>query len=86
MTDKGFTVPPVSFDRVFILTHIYRHFLLEGVDLRQVMIYFLLKADNASEKEKAEAMCLLEELRINRFAGAVMWVLHECLGLLMEKI
>ena len=37
LTDKGFAVPPASFNRVFILTHIYRHFLFEGVGLRQVM-------------------------------------------------
>lgn len=85
LTDKGFAVPPASFNRVFILTHIYRHFLFEGVGLRQVMDYFfVLKADKTSEKEKAEAMGLLEELRMKRFAGAVMWVLHECLGLSMD--
>ena len=42
MTDKGFAVPPIEFNRVFILTHIYRHFLFEGIGLRQLMDYYLL--------------------------------------------
>ena len=87
LTDKGFAVPPASFNKVFILTHIYRHFLFEGVGLRQVMDYFfVLRADKASEKEKAEAMRLFEKLRMKRFAGAVMWVLYECLGLTMDYL
>lgn len=81
-TKKGFAVPPSSFNRVFILTHIYRHFLFEGVGLRQIMDYFfVLKTDKVNKKEKEKVMRLLSELRMTRFAGAVMWVLHECLGL-----
>lgn len=46
-TDLGFNVPPARFNRIFILTHIYRHFLFEGVGLRQLMdYYFVLKARN----------------------------------------
>ena len=82
LTEKGFAVPPVGFNRVFVLTHIYRHFLFEGVGLRQVMDYFfVLKADKANEQEKEETMHVLADLRMKRFAGAVMWVLHERLGL-----
>lgn len=81
-TEKGFDVPPLAFNRIFILTHIYRHFLFEGVGLRQIMDYFfVLKADKINKKEKEKAMRLLSDLRMKRFAGAVMWVLHECLGL-----
>lgn len=85
LTEKGFAVPPANFNRVFVLTHIYRHFLFEGVGVRQIMDYFfVLKADKANEREKEKAMRLLTDLRMKRFAGAVMWVLHECLGL--EKV
>lgn len=81
-TDKGFAVPPSRFNRVFILTHIYRHFLFEGVGLRQVMdYYFVLKSNKPSECEKAEAMAVLSNLRMVRFTQAVMWVLNVCLGL-----
>lgn len=81
-TEKGFAVPPVSFNRVFLLTHIYRHFLFEGVGLRQVMdLYYVLKNEKANENERRDAMSILTKLRMKRFAEAVMWVLNECFGL-----
>ena len=44
MNRKGFAMPPARFDRIFILTHIYAHFLFSGIGLRQIMdYYFLLK-------------------------------------------
>ena len=82
LTEKGFSVPPASFNRIFILTHIYRHFLFEGVGLRQIVDYFfVLKADKIDEEEKEKSMRLISNLRMKRFAEAIMWVLHECLGL-----
>ena len=58
LEEKGFAVPPPAFNRIFILTHIYRHFLFEGIGLRQVMdYYFVLR--NSSEKLRMER----EELR-----------------------
>lgn len=80
LEDKGFAVPPVEFNRIFILTHIYRHFLFEGIGLRQVIdYYFVLKANGGRDKE--EIAKILEELRLLRFTEAVMWILHEKLGL-----
>ncbi len=81
-TERGFAVPSSSFNRVFILTHIYRHFLFEGVGLRQIMDYFfVLKTDKVNEQVKEKVMRILTDLRMKRFAEALMWVLHECLGL-----
>lgn len=81
-TDKGFAIPPVAFNRVFLLTHIYRHFLFEGVGLRQIMdLFYVLKNDRASENDKIDSMSILTKLRMKRFAEAVMWVLNECFGL-----
>ena len=37
LEDKGFAVPSLEFNRIFILTHIYRHFLFEGIGLRQII-------------------------------------------------
>ena len=80
LKDKGFAVPPVEFNRIFILTHIYRHFLFEGIGLRQIVdYYFVLKANGGRDKE--EVVKVLKELRLTRFAEAVMWLLHEKLGL-----
>ena len=98
LKDKGFAVPPAEFNRIFILTHIYRHFLFEGIGLRQVVdYYFVLKGhtdgtdntdiqrlQNSKSKEnlnRNQTKELLKNLRLTRFAEAIMWILHTQLGL-----
>jgi hypothetical protein len=77
--EKGFAVPPPAFNCIFILTHIYRHFLFEGIGLRQVMdYYFVLKG--YTERTEDTAM-MLKHLRLKRFAEAIMWILHTQFGL-----
>lgn len=85
---KGFAVPPASFNVIFILTHIYRHFLFEGIGLKQVMdYYFVLKNGHTentgilSPAEKDEIKGTLKALRLTRFAEAMMWILHSQMGL-----
>ena len=81
MTEKGFAVPSLEFNRIFILTHIYRHFLFEGIGLRQLMdYYFVLRTRNIDLNK------LLVELRLQRFAAAVMWVLGHVFGLEREYL
>ncbi len=83
LEDKGFAVPSAEFNRIFILTHIYRHFLFEGVGLRQVMdYYFVLRNTNHSnytnkqdQTNDADIKEILRRLRLKKFAGAVMWVI-----------
>lgn len=85
MTDKGFSVPSLEFNRIFILTHIYRHFLFEGIGLRQLMdYYFVLRARNNNLNLDLNLNKLLRELRLMRFAAAVMWVLGHVFGLKRE--
>ncbi len=80
LKDKGFAVPPMEFNRIFILTHIYRHFLFEGIGLRQIIdYYFVLKYDVRCMKD--DEIETLRTLRLMRFADAIMWILHTQLGL-----
>lgn len=73
LEDKRFAVPPAEFNRIFILTHIYRHFLFEGVGLRQVMdYYFVLRNGHTENLDTKEILC---KFKLRKFAGAVMWVL-----------
>lgn len=74
LEDKGFAVPPREFNRIFILTHIYRHFLFEGVGLRQVMDYYFVLKDEVGGK-KDDVIKTLRSLRLEKFAGAVIWVI-----------
>lgn len=82
LEDKGFAVPSYEFNRIFILTHIYRHFLFEGVGLRQVMdYYFVLRNGRVLKEDAKEVIRTLRFLRLEKFAGAMMWVLKEKFGL-----
>lgn len=75
-TDLGFYTPPSSFNKVFLLCHIYRHFVSEGVGLRQLMdYYFVLLNSNVEENE--EVMDKIIQLGMKRFTRAVMWIMQE---------
>ena len=77
------TIPPVEFNAVFLLTHIYRHFLFEGVGLRQVMdYYYVLKSLPVGIRDKV--METLTSFRMRKFAGAMMWVMGYVFGMSEE--
>ena len=80
LKEKGFAIPSLDFNRIFILTHIYRHFLFEGIGLRQIIdYYFVLKAEVIFDKDRI--VKTLKDLRLTKFAEAMMWILHTQLGL-----
>ncbi len=85
LEDKGFAVPPIEFNVIFILTHIYRHFLFEGIGLRQLVdYYFVLRSDIRCKKGDVREK--LKEFRLMRFAEAIMWILYTQLGLEKEYL
>ncbi len=75
---RALQVPTTDFNRVYLLLHLYRHFLEEGVGLRQLMDYhyLLLRGDQPAAGESA----LLASLGLTRFAGAVGYVLRRLFG------
>lgn len=82
--NMGFYAPPSVFDKVFLLCHLYRHFVAEGVGLRQLMdYYFVLKNSNISENLRAAK--LIRRLGMKKFAGAVMWIMTYLFELHQEK-
>lgn len=83
LENKQFAVPSPAFNQIFILAHMYRHFLFEGIGMRQILdCYFVLKNSGKSDNEEN----LLKELGLTTFAGAVSWVLNTQLGLEEEKL
>ena len=79
-------VPTTSFNVIYQLSHLYHHFFDEGIGMRQIIDYYyvvindeLLLIRDALQKE-------LKHLGLWKFAGAVMYVLHEALGLSEEKM
>ncbi len=73
----------VEKDVIYQMNHIYRHLIDEGVGLRQVVdYYFMLKAWNEQHvRPKEETMKIVSLLGMKRFAGALMYVLRELLGM-----
>lgn len=79
-------VPMTAFNVIYQLTHLYHHFFDEGIGMRQIIDYYyvvnndeLLVIRNTLQRE-------LKHLGLWKFAGAVMYVLHEALGLPEEKM
>lgn len=79
-------IPTTAFNVIYQLTHLYHHFFDEGIGMRQIIDYYyivnndeLLVIKDALQKE-------LKHLGLWKFAKAVMYVLHEALGLSEEKM
>mgnify|MGYP002625885132 CR=1 FL=1 len=74
-------VPTPSFNRIFILSHIYKHLFSEGIGLRQLMDYYFVLHEGFTPEENAKDRTLLNHLNMYKFAGAVMYVLTTVFGL-----
>lgn len=82
------TMPTTSFNVIYILSHLYRHVFTEGIGLRQLIDYYfvLVKSEGRRVKNLTALQRMLKYLGLWKFAGAVMYVLHETLGLPEEKM
>ena len=84
-------VPTVSFNVVYILSHLYRHVFTEGIGLRQLLDYYFV-VDRLPQITQMNADFItvlqheLKKLGLWKFAGAVMYVLHEVFGLSEDKM
>ena len=79
-------IPMTAFNVIYQLTHLYHHFFDEGIGMRQIIDYYyvvnndeLLVIKDALQKE-------LKHLGLWKFARAMLYVLHEALGLPEEKM
>lgn len=82
-SDKnGLTTPTTLFNVFYILLHIYRHFLYEGVGMRQIVdYYFVLKAVNRDKLDVSYSLEAVSKFGMERFAKGLMWVMQEALGM-----
>lgn len=85
-SDKnGLTTPTTLFNVIYILLHIYRHFLYEGVGMRQIIdYYFVLKAVNSNKQDVSYSLEAVSKIGMERFAKGLMWVMDEALGMPSE--
>ena len=97
-------VPQVSFNVIYILSHLYRHIFTEGIGLRQLLDYYFVLVKwhtdltNLTDSNKSlpqmtqintDVDALRHELKylgLWKFAGAVMYVLHEVFGLSEDRM
>ena len=80
-------IPTTAFNVVYQLTHLYHHFFDEGIGMRQIIdYYYVVSMLNVDCEMLTWLPKDLKHLGLWKFAGAVMYVLHEALGLSEEKM
>ena len=97
-------VPQVSFNVIYILSHLHRHIFTSAIGLRQLLDYYFvllkwhtdltnLTNSNNSLPQMTQINTDLDALRhelkylgLWKFAGAVMYVLHEVFGLSEDRM
>ena len=80
-------IPTTAFNVIYQLTHLYHHFFDEGIGMRQIIdYYYVVSMLNVNCEMLTWLPKELKHLGLWKFAGAVMFVLHEALGLSEEKM
>lgn len=79
-------IPTTAFNVIYQLTHLYHHFFDEGIGMRQIIDYYYVVNNDELLAIKDTLQKELKHLGLWKFARAVMYVLHETLGLSEEKM
>ena len=79
-------IPTTAFNVVYQLTHLYHHFFDEGIGMRQIIDYYYVVTNDELLVIRDTLQRELKHLGLWKFAKAVMYVLHEALGLSEEKM
>ena len=79
-------IPTTAFNVIYQLTHLYHHFFDEGIGMRQIIDYYYVVNNDELLVIRDTLQRELKHLGLWKFAGAVMYVQHETLGLSEEKM
>ena len=79
-------IPTSTYNVIFQLCHLYEHFFDEGIGMRQIIDYYYVMNNDELLVIRDTLHRELQHLGLWKFAGAVMYVLHEALGLPEEKM
>ena len=86
-------IPTTTYNVVYQLTHLYHHFFDEGIGMKQIIDYYYVVISDYLLVNNDESLVIrdtlqreLKHLGLWKFAGAVMYVLHETLRLSEEKM
>lgn len=85
---KRITAPTPDFNVIFQLTHLMRHFICEGIVLKQLVdYYYVLKEykhwtnNSSSPHNTTDIYTILKKIKMLKFAGILMYIMKEGLGL-----
>lgn len=79
-------VPTEEFNVIYLLLHIYEHYLYEGVGLRQMMDYYFVLKSALGKVDSLEPRETLRSMGLTRFTGTVMYVMREVFGMKVEQL
>ena len=79
-------IPTTAFNVIYQLTHLHHHFFDEGIGMRQIIDYYYVVNNDELLVIRDTLQRELKHLGLWKFARAVMYVLHEALGLSEEKM
>ena len=79
-------IPTTAFNVIYQLTHLYHHFFDEGIGMRQIIDYYYVVNNDELLVIRDTLQRELKHLGLWKFAKAVMYVLHEALGLSEKKM
>ena len=79
-------IPTTAFNVIYQLTHLYHHFFDEGIGMRQIIDYYYVVNNDELLVIMDSLQRELKHLGLWKFARAVMYVLHEVLGISEEKM
>ena len=81
-TSGDMVCPSVEFNLFYILLHTYRHFLYEGVGMRQLIdYYFVLRKDEVDDPMRQRTVKTISLFGMTRFTSGIMWIMKEVFGL-----
>ena len=78
-------IPTAEFNLIFQLTHIFSHLMNEGIGLRQLLDYYFV-LQHADIKDLTELQRNLKHFGLWKFAGAIMYIMHEVFGMPASRL
>lgn len=78
-------IPTAEFNLIFQLTHIFSHLMNEGIGLRQLVDYYFV-LQHADIKDLTELQRNLKHFGLWKFAGAIMYIMHEVFGMPASRL
>lgn len=73
--------PTIEFNRFYILLHIYRHLFGEGIGMRQLMDYYFVLIQPATEESRQRTLKLIDQMHMTRFTAAMMFLMKYLFGM-----